>query len=187
MDDQTPDALVSAVILPMPPEVRAFTEAFRQEHRCWKYQHVPPHITLMWPFVSPGKPGAPDRALLAATTKKLRVVCREVAPFSVTLDHYDSFPDSGVLYLAPRDPEPISRLHRHILAAYPDYPPYEGMYNDYIPHMTLGFFESPEAIARACCEPFEPFTFEASELLFMVGDPDFTVPWSTAGVIPLGG
>ena len=186
MAAETDRALVSAVVIPVPIAVAAFARAYREAYSEVDFYPVMPHITIMWPFVSPGTAASgPDPEVLRATADKLREVCRLFPPFMVTLDHYGTFP--GVLYLAPRDPAPILALHRRILAAFPDYLPYEGQFGGLNPHMTLGMFETAETLNAAPRPDFDPFTFLVEKVCFMYGDPGRRQPWETAAVIPLGG
>lgn len=188
MSDESLDrALVSTVLIPAPPEVAAFTESWRAQFAGADFFHVPPHLTVMWPFVSPGTvaDGA-DPAILDATAAKLRDVCRDAAPFSLTLDRYAVFPRGGVLYLAPRDPAPIMALQDRIFAAFPQYVPYEGQHDTFIPHMTLGFFSSEEALAAAPKPAFEPFTWWVDAVHWLYGDLAELTRWQTAAVISLG-
>ncbi len=182
-DDQT---LVSALVIPAPPPVAAFVEAFRREHPGQDSYALPPHITVMWPFISPGTlSSGPDEALLRRTADRLRRVCREIQPFTVVLDRYGTFP-GGVLYLAPRDPAPIVALHKRILAEFPEYPPYGGEYGEYVPHMTLGFFETMTPLEVVPRPVLEPLDLPVDRLCFMYGDQSFSRPWVNAAVIPLG-
>ena len=46
------------------------------------------------------------------------------------------FPD--VAWLAPVPDAPFRRLTELIVSRYPDYPPYEGIHDEVIPHLTVG-------------------------------------------------
>ncbi len=179
--------LVSTVLICAPPDVAEFTETFRSRYAGVDYHHVPPHITVMWPFVSPGtvQQGA-DPAILEEATQKLRAVCQNVEPFLVTLDRYGTFA-GRVLYLAPQDPTPIVALHEEILRAFPGYLPYGGQFGmALVPHLTLGFFDSEEELNAVPRPPFEPFTFRVGDVYFMYGDIEVPEPWKTVAIIPLG-
>lgn len=178
--------LASAIVIPAPPPVAEFVAAFRREHPGQELYALPPHITVMWPFISPGTlDDGPDETLLRQTADRLRQICRSISPFTVTLDRYGTFP-GGVLYLAPHDPAPIIALHGHILAQFPEYPPYGGEYGELVPHMTLGIFAPEDVAAIAGRLPLEPLAFLVDRLCFMYGDQRFSQPWKTAAVIPLG-
>ena len=42
-------------------------------------------------------------------------------------------------YLAPEPPEPFARLTEAIAERWPDYPPYEGIHETVIPHLTVAY------------------------------------------------
>lgn len=180
-------ALISAVIILAPPDVAAFVQEVRRLCDSCTRHPIPPHLTVMWPFLSPGSVDeGPDEALLAATSERLRHVCREIAPFRVRLECYETFA-SRVLYLAPSNPESIIAVHQRLLAEFPDYPPYGGAFGTFIPHLTVEVFETGNGIDTSPRPDFEPFEFEVTELLFMYGEPEMIERWTTAAVIPLEG
>jgi 2'-5' RNA ligase len=184
MDDP---ALVSAVIICAPPPVAEFVRSLRGESKPDGAQGVPPHITVMYPFVSPGTvAGGQDPELVKEAIERLRAICRTIAPFSVTLDRYGTFP-GRVLYLAPSDPGPIVALYERLLAHFPAYPLYGGEFTEIVPHLTVVVVESQAALDDLPRPPFDPMTFEVRQLHYVVGDPELARPWSLAGVIPLEG
>lgn len=72
---------------------------------------MPPHITLLWPWVEPVIPDALDR---------LRRAVAPVEPFQVRLSSTGRFP--GVLYLAPEPVLPLLGLARPLWSAFPEAP-----------------------------------------------------------------
>jgi 2'-5' RNA ligase len=56
--------------------------------------------------------------------------------FAFRLPRVARFPE--VAWLAPEPDEPFRRLTERIVSRYPDHPPYEGIDNDVIPHLTVG-------------------------------------------------
>ena len=178
---------MSGVLIPAPPEVDAFVRRFRERYPGIAMHHVPPHITLMVPFVPPGRVGQPpDLGVLEAATARLHGVCRQVAPFEVCLDRYGMFP-GGVLYLAPRNEQPVFDLYRRIQAAFPEYPAYGGQFNNYVPHMTLDVYGTDEALAVVPRPAFKPFEFTVTEILIAYGDPEVEDVWAVHAVVPLEG
>ena len=178
---------MSGVLIPAPPEVDAFVRRFRERNPGIAMHHVPPHITLMVPFVPPGPVGQPPNLdVLDTATARLNGICRQVAPFEVCLDHYDMFP-GGVLYLALRDDRPVVNLYRRIQAAFPEYPPYGGQFDAFVPHMTLDVYGSDEALAVVPRPSFEPFVFTVTEILVAYGDPDIEDVWAVHATVPLEG
>ncbi len=185
MELDTDRRLDTAVVIQMPSPVAAFTAAYREACATEVLYPVVPHITVMWPFVSPGTVTAgADPVVVAQLAVRLRAICKTVAPFVVTLDRYGEFP--GVLYLAPQEPAPILALHHRILAEFPEYSPYEGQFGELRPHMTLAVFADEPAFKAAPRPVFEPFQFVVNEVCLMVGDLEAKLPWVTAASIALG-
>jgi 2'-5' RNA ligase len=61
----------------------------------------------------------------------------DVTPFRFQLDRTGWFGDQ-VLWLAPKDPAPFRALTQRVFQAFPKYPPFEGRYDDVVPHLTIG-------------------------------------------------
>lgn len=91
---------------------------------------IPPHVTLLHPFVSAE---AIDEQILA----QLRSLFAAWTPFDVVFAEARRWP--GMLYLAPEPPEPFARLTDAIVDRWPDYPPYEGIHDEVIPHLTVAY------------------------------------------------
>ena len=90
---------------------------------------VPPHVTLLYPFVpAEMADGALDglRELFAATSS-----------FDVSFRELRRWPEMA--YLAPEPPEPFTQLTEAILERWPDYPPYGGIHETVIPHLTVAY------------------------------------------------
>lgn len=90
---------------------------------------IPAHITLLFPFV-------PAERLDEALFGELRrlFAAQPAIPFSLT--RLVEFPDQ-TLWLAPEPSEPFRRLTELIFERYPDFPPYEGIHEEVIPHLTV--------------------------------------------------
>jgi len=88
-----------------------------------------PHITLLAPF-------RPRRLLDAKLQHELAALFAPVAPFDFRLVDIHVFPD-GHVYLAPEPAEPFRELTNVLAVRYPDTPPYEGLFDDVIPHCTI--------------------------------------------------
>lgn len=88
---------------------------------------VPPHVTLLHPFL--------PAETVAGTLGSLRELFAATASFDVSFRELRRWP--GMTYLAPEPPEPFSRLTEAIVARWPEYPPYEGIHETVIPHLTV--------------------------------------------------
>lgn len=89
---------------------------------------IPAHVTLLFPFVP-----APeiDDGLVA----ELSALFGGFEIFNVELRETRRWPE--MVYLAPEPPEPFIDLTEAIVARYPDYPPYEGVFDSIVPHLTV--------------------------------------------------
>jgi hypothetical protein len=100
------------------------------------------HITLLAPF---GPVTRFDEQFIA----RLQRYFATVTPFDFALTAVREFPD-GLTYLAPEPVEPFHKLIDDLVGIFPDYPPYEGAFDDVIPHCTI---ESDRRAAAAAALP----------------------------------
>ena len=138
---------------------------------------LPPHITLMFPFVPFDQ--------LDTACETLRQLAVEIAPFEVTLAGYGEFP--GVIYMQPVEPAPIKHVFYQLYDAFPDYPPYEGAFgNDLQPHMTVVQLDDDTVSADLSLPDYDPITFQVDKLHVWYGVRHQDLPWLTYEVLPLG-
>lgn len=114
-------ALIVAV-----PEAEAAVGALRLEHDSSAALGVPAHVTILFPFVPP------ERIDEAA----LRVVFASRPGFDFALDRVERF-DGGLVWLHPEPSEPFAALTKLVSSVWPDHPPYEGVHDTVIPHLTV--------------------------------------------------
>jgi 2'-5' RNA ligase len=146
---------------------------------------VPAHITVLYPFLPPAEIG-PD--VLAELSRLFAGVPR----FSFILDGVRWFGES-VVWLGPSDESPFRRLTELAGGAYPSCPPYGGIHQDVVPHLTIGDRADP-AEMRAAAEavrPLLPIATEAIELTLMAGPKPGRPPgspghWRRVASFPLG-
>jgi hypothetical protein len=91
---------------------------------------IPAHITVLGPFM-------PPETINPAALAALEHLFAAVSRFRFQLDHTDWFGDQ-VLWLAPRDPDPFRALTKRAYQAFPEFPPFEGQFDDVVPHLTVG-------------------------------------------------
>ena len=113
---------------------------------------VPAHITILFPFMPPE---TIDQAALA----RLGELFAHVSRFRFVLDRTDWFGDD-VLWLGPGDARPFRALTQRVFGAYPAYPPFEGQFDDVVPHLTIGQGQPLNALRSAevsvqACLPIE--------------------------------
>ena len=100
------------------------------------HRQQPPHVTVLWPFLPPPQ-------LDEATCHRLATMFAAMPAFRARFGRVGHFP--GVTYLAPEDPTPFVELTRQVVAGWPQCPPYEGAYDDIVPHVTLRWASELEA------------------------------------------
>jgi 2'-5' RNA ligase len=112
--------------------------------------------------------------------------------FSFTLDRVRWFGES-VVWLGPSDESPFRALTALAAEAYPSCSPSGGIYEDVVPHLTIGQGDGLAEL-RAAAEavrPLLPIAAGATEVTLMTG-PDPRRPpgspgeWRTVASFPLG-
>jgi 2'-5' RNA ligase len=109
-----------------------------------------------------------------------------VEPFECTFSGTSWF-GTDVLYLEPQPDEPFRALTALVANAFPDYPPYEGVHADVVPHLTVG---GPGAAAsdlqraETAVLPTLPIRTWVDSVHLMTGssEPD---AWRTVRTLPL--
>ncbi|MGI8446215.1 MAG: 2'-5' RNA ligase family protein [Streptosporangiaceae bacterium] len=91
---------------------------------------IPPHITVLFPFMPPG---AIDEPVLAELVHLFAAAGR----FPFRLDGTAWFGDD-VLWLAPSNPDPFRALTQRVFDTFPAFPPFGGRFEDVVPHLTIG-------------------------------------------------
>jgi hypothetical protein len=94
--------------------------------------NLPPHVTVLVP--SPGEVAA------------IGDVLAPFAAFDVTFRRLERFPE--ILWLAPEPPEPFVGMTEAMVARFPDHPPYGGIHDRIVPHLTVAQAEFDETAAR---------------------------------------
>jgi 2'-5' RNA ligase len=115
------------------------------------------HVTVLFPFVPTHRLVPADRAAIAA-------IARAEAPFDVRFERVRRI-EGGVVWVEPDPAGPFRRLTAAVHARWPAYPPYEGRFDEIIPHLTI--VESgavPLAPVEAAARAAVPFTARASRM-----------------------
>lgn len=141
---------------------------------------IPAHVTVLFPFMPPGQ-------ISAEVLMQLERLFSAIPGFGFQLDHTDWFGDD-VLWLAPSDPGRFRALTRHVFRAFPEYPPFEGQFDEVVPHLTVGNGH-PRRDLRAAEESVQghlPIDGHATAITLMTqqsaGD-----QWTNAATFTLGG
>ena len=102
---------------------------------------VPAHVTVLFPFVPPDQI---DAGVLA----RLRALFARSEPFDYRFARTAWF-DDAVLWLAPDDPEPFRALTEAVHEAFPAHPPFGGLFEEVVPHLTIGYGADRAALRAA--------------------------------------
>ena len=162
----------------LPREISLEIDGWRRAYDPHRAE-IPPHITLAYPPFVPEEDWGSERPAI--------VEClQDFQPFTITLRETGTFAGSpSVLWLRPEDGGNLSRLHAALARQLPAYVPASPL--GYVPHVTLGFFDSQEALSRAqgvILAEIRPLHFQADELIYMVFGNDGV--WRTRDRLPLG-
>lgn len=146
----------SALVVPV-PEAESVVGDLRAQFDPAAPAGVPAHITVLYPFLAPP---ALDQPII----DELRAIFSGVSPFEFTLPRIALFPD--VVYLPPDPVEPFLRLTAATATRWPETPPYGGMYDQVIPHLTVAHTDDDSTIAdiRRKIEPALPIACSAAEV-----------------------
>jgi 2'-5' RNA ligase superfamily len=151
----------SALIVEV-PQAEPLVREWRAKHD-WSAQHgVPAHITLLSPFV-------PTERIDDRLHQDLRTLFAAYPTFSFRLSHVARFPE--VAWLAPDPAEPFKALIETISSQYPEYPPYEGIHDEVIPHLTVaeGGSELQDEV-DAALTPALPIEAQARSVTLLLED-----------------
>jgi 2'-5' RNA ligase len=130
--------LSSSGLVLLAPELGPVIDDLRARHDPAARQGMPPHVTLLYPFMDPVKFGPSRRARLAE-------VIRGFPALELSFSKIGRFPE--VLWVAPEPAEPIAAMVQAIAAAFPDFPPYGGQFETVIPHVTVAHGEGLDLAA----------------------------------------
>jgi 2'-5' RNA ligase len=124
---------------------------------------VPPHVTLLFPFVHAER-------LTEDVEERLAGVVGTARAFDVVFARTARWP--SLLYLEPQPSEPFAALTEAIAAAWPEHPPYEGEHEVVIPHLTVAESEDGELLDRIAedVEPQLPIELRVREAELYVED-----------------
>ncbi|WP_162248025.1 2'-5' RNA ligase family protein [Angustibacter sp. Root456] len=165
------------------PQLAAFTSPWRSTsyvpgHPALPIERrFPPHVTLLAPWA----PADDGEAL-----ERLRAVAQRGRPLRIEFTAADLFPESGVVYLTPTPTAELTELFDDVLATFPDHPPYGGLHDTVVPHLTVSADGGPAQLAqvRAALAEHGPVWAETDRIcVFGRGDDDI---WRQTASVVLG-
>ncbi len=127
---------------------------------------MPAHVTVLYPFMAPA-------LITSDVLGQLGAIFGRFDGFDFSLSEVRWF-DQRVVYLAPSPITAFRELAATVIAEFPQYPPYEGAFDDVVPHVTIGE-DAPRVLLRAAGAMVKrrlPITGRVSEVWLMtIGDP----------------
>jgi 2'-5' RNA ligase len=169
-----PEALRSAVVVAV-PEAAAVVDPWRERTVPDRPSiGIPAHVTLLFPFAPPDD----------VDECALREVVAKHESFAFRLERTARFP--GFLYLEPEPSEPFERLTRALVTRFPQYQPYGGVFETFVPHLTVAAGDDATVRkAEAAVRPALPIAAEAQEAVLLVEVVPAWVRWETRARFPL--
>jgi 2'-5' RNA ligase len=159
------------------PEAEPVTGDHYRRHTSSGAEGMPPHITLLIPFVDS------ESLQLAGVAE----IMRAFEPFEFALTQPCRFGTRDVvLWLAPEPSAPFVALTAALVRAFPAYQPYEGAFDEVVPHLTVAVSRDPHLL-----DAIEPEI--ASKLPFRARATAATIVhqvdgrWSRHSTLPFGG
>ncbi|MFP3988305.1 2'-5' RNA ligase family protein [Streptomyces sp. E11-3] len=110
------------------PEAEHVVQAWRERLDPSARAGVPAHVTVLFPFLD-------DSHIDSDTCGAIGEVIGRHRSFEARFEHCGRFP--GILYLAPEPDTPFRRLTEAIVDRWPEAPPFEGKFDDAVPHLTI--------------------------------------------------
>lgn len=121
------------------PEAEPVVGEWRARHDPSAAVGMPAHVTVLYPWL-------PADAVDDATTADLEGVLAAVPSFEVVFRELARFPRT--LYLAPSPPDAFVALTSAVVARWPECPPYDGRYDEVVPHLTVADAVDVDALAH---------------------------------------
>jgi hypothetical protein len=151
------DAPGSTAIVVLTREAEPIIGGLYRRHTAAGGDAMTPHVTLIVPFVRAAEIDASVEGRLASLFGRF-------AAFDYVLRRFEYF-ESGVLYLEPEPSAPFVDLVLELTDEFPDYPPYEGVHDEVIPHLTVVESGDPELLdeVRSETESRLPIACRAAE------------------------
>jgi 2'-5' RNA ligase len=116
----------SAVIVTV-PEAEPVVGDWRQRYTLDAPAGMPPHVTILFPFV--------EATRLGEVEARLAELVGATASFDLTFARTARWPE--LLYLEPDPVEPFIALTRAVEREWPEHPPYDGAHEAIVQHLTV--------------------------------------------------
>ena len=158
----TESASESAVVVEV-VEVGSVVDVYRRILDPSATWGLPAHVTLLYPFIPPAQLDEDGFCAIEGALSG-------VPAFQVTFRQLAWFGEK-VLWLAPEPDRPFREMTTRLVEAFPEYPPYEGLIADPIPHLTVGDGAPVEELRNAATNlsPCLPIIASVTHVNVMTG------------------
>jgi hypothetical protein len=174
-------AATETAVLVLVPEAEAAVAEHRAHLDMASSWGVPAHLSVVYPFVPPADV---DHDVLAG----LAAAVGTVPAFDCVFSRTAWFGDD-VLWLAPEPEAPFLELIRAVVAAFPAHLPYGGIYDDPVPHLTVGELRlgsAPELVsAERAVREHLPVRARVDRAVLLAGRPE-RASWQPVADFALG-
>jgi hypothetical protein len=130
----------NAVIVPV-PETEPAVGSFRAELDRAAAWGIPARVSVLYPFLPPGRIGARE-------LRRLSEVVRMVQRFDVAFQRVEWF-RGDVVWLAPEPGDGFKALTAAVWSAFSHCPPYSGAFAEVVPHLTVAARADPDRMRAA--------------------------------------
>jgi 2'-5' RNA ligase len=120
--------MADTALVVMVPEAEPYVSALRERYDPAAAVGVPAHITVLFPFV-------PFEQLSSDVLHRIDLISASTRPFDFHLSSVARFSDC--FYLKPEPAQPFIDITSRVVAEFPAYPPYRGLFDSIIPHLTV--------------------------------------------------
>jgi 2'-5' RNA ligase len=170
----------SAILVPV-PEAEPVVGQLRGRLDRAALWGVPAHVTVLFPFA------APD-AITGAVIERAAAAVASVRAFECEFARVCWF-GQDVVWLAPEPAGPFRALTNLVHAAFPQFPPFGGVYADVVPHLTVGNGPDGGSAALRAAEaeitPALPVRTQVRHAWLMTGT-QALAGWRVVAELPLG-
>jgi len=129
-------SIESVLLIPI-PEAEALVGNFRIQFDPSAASGVPAHVTVLYPFKSPGE-------LTKDVVQSLSDLFSRLPGFRASFTESRRFP--GMLYLSPEPASLFRHLTETVAEHFPETPPYGGQFAQIIPHLTVAQVSEPQRL-----------------------------------------
>ncbi|MGH9122624.1 MAG: 2'-5' RNA ligase family protein [Acidimicrobiales bacterium] len=152
----------SAILVPV-PEADSIVGEWRRKCDPVARAGVPPHVTLICPWIPPAQ-------ITAEKVRELSSCLQGTKAFDFHLSHVGWF-SGRVVWLAPDPVEPFLELTAHLATCFGT-PPWDDAYDEVVPHLTVAHATDGVDLTEVADEvqEFLPIICRADEVRVMVGD-----------------